>query len=275
MRKALVILCVLVMTMPALATINQAGNSTVTVKLTIVPYAYIEYQDDSYGIASSPEPDCEFSSTPGTDWWRSVATLPDSGIIGAYQHNASKGAATDGWAVGYYETADNATIFIKSNMDLDATLACSGDLTGTTTSATIPTWFTISVVGWDEVNNAYSTIGFRLGNEVDATPINAGWVNDGTPLYAGGPGGYGGDDPNGTGNNGNIVSTAGPIYFGGQGFMVTQDVFRMNVSPYTMDLNAPIGPGSFTLVARCKRVGTLDAADTYTATIAFSWVAGT
>jgi len=265
---------VLAITLPTWATIIELGNNTVIVLLTINSYAYIEYQEDGppWGVpATYPEPDIEFSSTAGIDWWRSIA----SGIIGGYVHDASKGAATDGWAIGYYESDDIATIFIKSNMDLDATLTCSGDLQGSETSATIPTWFTICVCGWDEVNNAYSAIGFRLGNEVDATPINPGWVNDGTPFGAGGPGGYGGDDPSGSGNLGNIVTAAGPIYFGGQGFGVTQDVFPMANTPYTMDLDAPIGPGTFTLIARCKRMGTMDHADTYTATIAFLWVAGT
>lgn len=243
----------------AFATSDEQGNNTITVNLTIDPYTQIWFQDDAWGIAADPEPDINFSGTAGVDWYRSIS----DGLIGTYLHNASKGAATDGFAVGFFESHDGATIWMQSNVDLTGNIACSGDLTGSDgSSPTIPTWFTVAVTGCDKVTDLADTNGFRLGNPADS----GNWVDDGLIPFAS-MGGYGGDDASGLGNNGNEVTASGPIYFGGQGFYGTQDAFRMNVSPYSLDLDAPVGPGTMKFLARCKRLGVHDPADTYAATL--------
>jgi hypothetical protein len=253
LRSLVVGLCVLALATTAAAFTDIQGNSTITVSLNIGKYTQVWYQDDSYNIAVAPEPDIVFSGTQGVDWHNTA-------LIGAYSATSSAtGAATEGWACGYFEASDGATIFMKSNCDMSGTIATSGDLTSG--ANTIPTWFTVAVTGWDDCQGIHDPNGFRLGNSGGTT---AGWVDDCTPPFAATPGGYGGD---GTAA-GDLAGPVTPILFGGQGCYPNQDCFQMvGNNGATFDLDAPVGPGTMKFLARCFRKGTQDVAGNYSATL--------
>jgi hypothetical protein len=240
----------------AFAVLDIQGAGPITVKLTIQPYTQVWFQDDNWQTPPGPgEPDIVFSPTAGVDPSRKLPL----GLIGQYLYTASMGSAEDGWATGYFESTDGATIFMQSNTDFSGSLAITGDLSDGL-GHTIPSWFTIAVNGWDPILGVPDPNGFRLKNSV--TP--GGWVNDGT-IPGNGKGGYAG--------NGNLTGedVAGPVIpfaFGSQAFWPNQDAFRMaTMNGSTFDLDAPVGPGTMKFLARCKRMGVIDVAGNYTATI--------
>lgn len=262
LRKSLVILCVLALTAPAWAILDMpTNNMPITVQLTIGTYTQIWFQDDTWATPPAANDfDIVFTNSATGAWpddpWRSTA----SGLIGAYSWPAPN-PPTSGLGTGYYESVDGATIWMQSNTAFTATITCSGDLIETGGS-TIPTWFTIVVS-----EAVAGSGGFRDGACVDAATWP--WVNDGViPLSGGKSGGYGGDDPLGTGNFGNAVVVAGPIFFGGQGWFGTQDAFAMAGGPvYTLAMGPGVGPGTMKFLARCLRNGLWDVTGVYTAFI--------
>lgn len=236
---------------------TENGNKTITVKLLIASETWIQYQDDSWATATSPEPDIMFSTatgnSAGADPWR------PEGLIGIYDYDSTK-APTDAYATGWYESTDGATIYLKSNIDLSGVVQCSGPLTNAA-SDTLPSWFTVAVTGYDEVTPQPDPNGFRLANSQSTT----GWVNDGTPPGAVSPGGYGGDNTAG----GQEVTGPMTIKFGNQGFWPSQDAFKMINVNYSLNMDAPVGPGTMKFLGRVKRNGMADVAGQYTATL---WV---
>lgn len=251
MAFGLSLLFVLSLCGAAAAYVDQQGQGAISVELTVDSYTQIWFQDDAWATPpATGDLDIEFSSTKGVDYYRATA----SGLIGQYLVDANQGAA-EGWANGYFESQDGATIWMKSNVDFTGSVATGGDLANGT--ATIPTWFTIAVNGYDEVNSVSDPNGFRLGN------ASGGWVNDGT-IPGDGKGGYAGDGD----TTGEDVSAAVTFSFGGQAFWPSQDAFQMSVtSGWAFDLDAPVGPGTMKFLARCLRSGVADVAGAYSTTL--------
>jgi hypothetical protein len=253
MRKALVILCVLALAFPTWAAWTVNGNNVITVSLTIPGETWIQFQDDTWGTATSPEPDIVF----GTGDYHNTT------LIGTYASGYTP-ISTDPYGTGYYESLDGATIYMKSNQDLTETIAVSGPLTSGT--HTLPSWFTVAVTGYDETAGAPDPNGFRLGSSQSGT----GWVADGI-IPGATMGGYGGHLLGGGGGTGSSQGP-GPIYFGGQPFWGVQDAFQLISGNYTMDLDAPVGPGTMKFLGRVLRSGMADVAGAYTATMTISFV---
>lgn len=250
MRKVLVILCVLALTLPAMAAWTVLGNNTITVSLTIEGETWIQFQDDAWATAVSPEPDIIFGAG---DYHNTV-------LIGTYAAGYTP-ISTDAYGTGYYESLDGATIYMKSNQDLTETIAVSGPLTSGT--HTLPSWFTVAVTGYDETLNVADPLGFRLGSSQSGT----GWVADGV-IPGSTTGGYGGHILGGGGGTGISAGPPdAPIYWGGQPFWGLQDAWQMAAGNYTMDLDAPVGPGTMKFLGRVLRSGMADVAGLYNATL--------
>lgn len=256
-KKMLIMFCLLALTGTAFGAVDiPVPTQAITVTLTIDPYTQVLFQDDSWvNLPDGDENDIDiiFSNTVGVDYHSPV-------LIGQYfTTDGISGSAGDGWATGYFESKDGATIWMQSNHGIDGSLATSGDLDNGTN--TLPTWFTIAVNGYDGVGNDPN--GFRLGNSGSGT----GWVMDG--LIPGGvPGGYAGDGVAG----GNDVSGPVTFAFGAQDFWPTQDAFQMSTATGSnFDLDAPVGPGTMKFLARVLRSGVHDVSGVYTATITPTW----
>jgi len=173
--------------------------------------------------------------------------------------------AGDGWAIGFFESYDGATVWMQSNYGINGSLDISGDLTNGLD--TLPTWYTIAVNGYDASIPGPDPLGFRLGNSLGGLS-GPGWVNDGT-IPGGVQGGYAGD-------NTPAGDIAGPLTFafGNQDFYPTQDAFRMGIAHIsTLDLDAPVGPGTMKFLARVQRSGVSDVSGDYTALITPTWTA--
>lgn len=244
---------VLALSGTAFAAVDIQGAGPITVQLTIQPYTQIWFQDDAWATPpGTGEPDIIFSGTAGVDPSRALSGT----VIGVYGYGTLAGSAEDGFAVGFWESTDGATIFMQSNVDFSGSVATSGDLANG--ANTIPTWFTIAVNGYDASIPGSDPNGFRLGNAV------GGWVNDGT-LPGDGQGGYAG---NGNLTGEDVVGPVAPFVFGNQGFYPNQDAFQMGTTAgWTFDMDAPVGPGTMKFLARCERNGVVDVAGVYTATI--------
>lgn len=254
LRTALVTICILALSSTAFAVVDIQGQGPITVKLTIQAYTQVWFQDDNWSTPpAAGEPDIVFSGTQGVDYYRSLA----NGLIGKYlPTDGSSGTAEDGWAMGFFESNDGATIWMQSNTDFSGTLTTTGDLNDGSGN-TVPTWFTIAVTGYDGTIPGPDPNGFRLGN------APGGWVADGI-IPGASMGGYAGDGTSGG------QDVAGPITFGfgNKDFWPIQDAFQMaTTTGWLFDLDAPVGPGTMKFLARVKRAGVVDVAGSYTATI--------
>jgi len=257
----------------AFATSDVQGAGPINVSLTIGSWCQIWYQDDNWATPpagpDANEPDIVFSSAgpsyPG-DPYRALAGT----VIGLYDYIAPF-PPTDARAIGFYESEDGATIYMESNANFTGTITCSGDLTGTVLGAKIPTWFTVALTGYDKTlaTPANDPRGFVLGNTGGANPP---WVDDCIIPNSGGlKGGYGGNGL-GVGSGDVAANPAGGIGFGGEDGHPGQDAFQMTGSPYALNMVAPVGPGTMKFLARCKRMGVMDPADIYSATITVAFV---
>jgi hypothetical protein len=157
---------------PVMATIYETGSGPISVTCNIAAYAQVIWQDNAIAFSDAND---------GTgDWWNDTA-------LEGYAYNAlPKGsgdpdevkASTDPWA-GYsdgvwYESRDDADIYVHSNVDLNMTVADNGPLTSG--SDTLPTWFTLAAYG----NAGSAIIG---GSPYSGSSSLPGGTNTGTFLY--------------------------------------------------------------------------------------------
>ena len=244
MRKALVILIALALAAPAMAVWDfpSGGGKSgpISVTLVIPCWTQIDWQDTAIAFTND-------ATAGGGDWYRPFGTptgergvyLALTGVAG-WPDTWDK-ASTDPWANGYYESRDDADIYMKSNCDLTMAVANGLDLTGASTSHTMDTWYTIAGCG---------NGGFWEGGV---------YHNDGTPPLSAFPGAYLADDippppavPDG-------------IYEWG--------IFHPNQYPFPMTTGGgslamlPIIDGTMTFHARVERNNINDFADTYTTSI--------
>ena len=241
MRKALVILCVMALVVPAMADwyihgAYSTASGDISVSLSIPCWAEVDWQDVSIVFTSD---------VPG-DWYRlmsgTVRGLYDRTETAAHTYPDTRDkASTDPWANGYYESFDYADIYVKSNCDLTMTVADGNDLT--CDSHTLPTWFTICGCG--------DPSGFVEGGTTH---------NDGTPPQSSFPGAYLADEypaPPGTVHDG--------VYEWGA-YYPDQYPFPMTTGGGYLDMGAVVD-GTFTVHARVERNNVTDYAGDYTTDI--------
>ena len=175
------------------------------------------------------------------DWFSTVLT-------GAY--GAATKSSQDPYAVGYYESYDQAFFWLQANCDVDMTITTGGNLANG--GSEMDTWFTMSLT-----NNTGTADGFIDGG----TRHSDGSIPlDGLGTFA--------DDA----NTDNVMEL-----FGGA-FYPNQYSFPMEVSNvaqvYTANFTA-FTEGTILFHARVLRSGISDPAGTYTTSLDFGFVENT
>ncbi len=247
MKSLLIVIAMIIaiglLTSSAMAvTWDGAQSGSISVTCDIPGYAQIQWQDTQIAFSNN-------NDATG-DYWN------DTAVEGSVYNPLPKGtsdpdeikASTDPWA-GYsdgvwYESRDNAMIYLHSNADLTMTVADNGPLTSG--SDTVPTWFTLS---------AYGSGGSALIN---------------SQPYGGSPGLPGSQ----TGTTGTFLYESGTsLLFGNSSYeFPQQDAIPLDggSNSWDADLDAETD-ATLTFVVRIHRNGLSDVMGTYTTSIGVSF----
>ncbi len=232
LRILIAVMVVAALVVPAMGyTITNPSNNF-DIHLDIGEYVQIIWQDT----------DIIFNGT--TDWWRrSLDHVAYSACPDSFGHFPTDNWAGDNWPTPngmYYESGDGADIWVKSNTLLSMKVTTTGDLTGTLTSATIPTWFTTALSG------PFLIGGVQLVGTVPFSPAPGGHY-----LYEAS-----------TGVFGHANDGVGP-----GGYDNYPDQYPFPCAPsgtnWTLGSLSPYIEGNVKFLARCYRLGMVDPADQY------------
>jgi len=230
MRKALVFLMVLLVATAAWSyevvwDITGDNPQLVTINLQINCYIQVEWQDTAIEF--------DEAGWGAADYW-STQLMGLGYSPGADDDNQWAGSpwAGDDWYAGttgrFFESGDNAHVFVHSNNEFWMDVTVNGDLYGTINSAsnTIPTWFTCALC-------PFIMGGVQLMGNV---PI---------------------------GGNGHYLTDAGGGFFGHGDTYPNQQAFPCATAA-TWRLNfTPEAEGTIAFLARVERHGMADPGDHY------------
>jgi len=162
LRILIAMMVVAMLVVPAMGYTITNGSATFDIKLDLGGLVYVEWQD--YDIVFDGLGDW-YSQTQVAN----VAYLACPDPYGMFPTDAYAG---DNWnGTGYdppgmwYESADGARVYVKSNLDLYMQVDTHGDLTGASTSHTLPTWFTVCLATFEEAGATLNgTVPFSNGH---------------------------------------------------------------------------------------------------------------
>jgi len=258
MRKLLVLLCLLGL-VAVVSAQTTYGPANVVVTLNIPIWSSVSWQDMTIDFGPAGQagqiPPVLGANGPGYDRWAWVLQgVAYSGV----PDPAGTVFADDPWAgdpnnpplypasATYWESGDQADIYVVSNGGMTLSITPSGDLNNGAGN-TLPTWFTAAGSWWQ-----------GGGFIADGTFYGGGWPLGGVMGWN--PGQFL-SDAAGTNFGFNFVPLAGNV-------LPTQVAFAMAGSPtYSMVMTQYVR-GTFTFHSRVLRSGMADAVGNYTANLA-------
>jgi len=228
----------MVIAVPAAATVNEtnAASPDVHVELNIGCFTNVYWNNtnDDHEIFFN---DIVQDGSNLGDWWRADLT----GAYGAANPGDPK-ASQDAWATGYFESYDEAFFWFQANCDVQMTVTTGGNLTHTSTSEELDTWFTMSLTNGTGTADGFINGGARMSD--GSIPL------DGLGTYA--------DDS----NTDTVMELFGGAFYPGQ----YSFPMGSGAKVYTANFDA-FAEGTILFHARVLRNGISDTAGKYTSSL--------